>query len=282
MRRLYIICILILSAQTIFSQSNKDLINGYFLKYSLYPASIADFFIDSHIDKNIELIKVNQNDTINYQLRFTKNKLSAVVFDSTIMTLKYRFGIVSKITHLKQDSIYGKTKFIMLFPFTWIFSDGLKYTSISGLNGITKIRSLSGLQTFSKTMITYKKGHVSKTRNFGWQTVAQRCYYFGYTKYLYPNDTTVIVKDYDRNDSLAVSKTYIFDSNANISKISSLIKKRATSWGIDVTYYAYDGNEIETKIFDYKFDDRNNWIERIEYVNDTIRNKTIRKIKYKN
>lgn len=282
MRRLLIIYILISSTQTLFPQSNRDLINRYFLKYSLYPTSIVDFFIDSHIDKNIKSIKVNQNDTINYELRFTKNKLSVVAFDSTSMSIRYRFGKISKIRYSNQDSIYSKTKSVMFFPFTWIFSDGLQYISINGFNGIIKIRSLSGLQTFSKTKIGYKKGHVSKTKDYGWQTVAQRCHYYGYSKYLYPSDTTVIVKTYDRNDSLAIEQTNIFDNKANILKSSSLIKKRATGWGIDVTYYAYDGNETETHIFDYKFDDRNNWIERVEYLNDTIRNKTLRQIEYKN
>lgn len=282
MRRIIIFCILLSSTQILFSQANKDFINGFFLKYRLYPTSIVDFFIDSQIDKEIKSIRVNQNDSINYELRFTKNKLSMIMFDSTIMTLEYRFGKVSKILYFKNNSINGKIKFIKLFPFTWIFSEGLQYTSISGFNGVTKLKSLSGLQTFTKTKICYKKGQVSKTKHYDWQTIAQRCYYNGYAKYQYPNDTTVIVQTYDRNDSLAIEQTNIFDNKANILKSSFLIKKRATGWGIDVTYYAYDGNETETHIFDYKFDDRNNWIERVEYVNDTIKNKIIREIKYKN
>jgi hypothetical protein len=241
----------------------------------------VDFFIDSQIDKEIRFIKVNQNDSINYELRFTKNKLSMIVFDSTSMIIKYRFGKISKISNFKNDSITGKTKFVRLLPFTWIFNDGLQYTSVSGFNGIVKLKSFTGLQTFTKTKICYKKGKVFRTKHYDWQTIAQKCYYNGYSKYQYPNDSIVIVKSYDRNDSLAIVQTNIFDSQANILKVSSLIKKRATGWGIDVTYYAYDGNETETHIFDYQFDDRNNWIERIEYVNDTIRNKTIREIEYK-
>ncbi|MFO7969387.1 MAG: hypothetical protein R6U15_04675 [Candidatus Izemoplasmatales bacterium] len=252
------------------------------MKYRLYPSSIVDFFIESQIENDIESIKVNQNDSINYELRFTKNKLNMIVFDSTRMTFKYCFGKVSKIQNFKNDSINGKTKFVRLFPFTWIFNNGLQYTSVSGFNGIVKHKSLTGLQTFTKTKISYKKGIVSKTKHFDWQTVAQRCYYSGYEEYQYPNDTTVIIKSYDRNDSLALIQTNVFDNKSNILKVSSLKKKRATGWGIDVTYYSYDGNETETHIFDYKFDDRNNWIERIEYVNDTIKNKTIRLIKYKN
>lgn len=243
--------------------------------------SIVDFFIDSQIDKEIESIKVNQNDSINFELRFPKNKLSMTVFDSTSMTLKYRFGKVSKIRYFKNDSINGKTKIVKLFPFAWTFNDGLQYTSLSGFNGVTKLKTLSGLQTFTKTKIRYKKGKVFKTKYYNWKTVAQRCYYNGYAKYQYPNDTTVIVKAFDRNDSLAMEQINIFDNKANILKVSSLIKKRAKGWGIDVTYYAYDGNETETHIFDYKFDDRDNWITRIEYVSDTIRNKTIREIEYK-
>lgn len=281
MKRLLIICILFLSTQILFSQPNKDLINGYFLKYGLYPTSIVDFFIDSQIDNDIESIKVNHNDSINYELRFIKNRLNMIVFDSTKMTFKYRFGKVTKIQNFKNDSINGKTKFVRFFPFAWIFSDGLQYTSVRGFNGIVKHKSLTGLQTFTKTKISYKKGTVSKTKHYDWQTVAQSCYYNGYAKYHYLNDTTVIVETYDRNDSLAIVQTNIYDINANLLKASSLIKRRATGWGIDVTYYAYDGNDMENHIFDYKFDNRNNWIERVEYVNDTIKNKTIREIKYK-
>lgn len=255
--------------------------NVYNLKYRLYPISFVDFFIDSQIDKKIESIKVNQNDSINYELRFIKNKLSMIVFDSTSVTIKYRFGKVAKIRYFKNDSINGKTKFVRLFPFTWIFNDGLQQTSVSGFNGTIKHKSLSGLKTFTKTKIHYKKGKVSKTKHYDWQTISQRCYYNGYAKYQYPNDSTVIVKAYDRNDSLAIVETNIFDKKANILKVSSLKKKRAKGWGIDITYYAYDGNERDTHIFDYKFDARNNWIERTEYVNDTIRNKTLRLIKYK-
>ena len=255
--------------------------NGYNLKYRLYPISIVDFFIDSPIGKEIETIKVNQNDSISYELRFSKNKLSMIVFDSTSMTIKYRFGKISKISNFKNDSIKGKTRFIRLLPFSWIFNDGLQYTSVSGFNGIVKHKTLSGLRTFTKTKINYKKGKVSKSKHFDWQTIAQRCYYSGFAKYQYPNDSTVIVNTYDRNDSLAVVQTNIFDNNSNILKASSLMKKRATGWGIDVTYYAYDGNAMETHIYDYQFDDRNNWTERGEFVNDTIRNKIIREIEYK-
>lgn len=281
MNRFLIICILTLFSQILLSQTNNDLINGYNLKYRLYPISIVDFFIDSQIDKDIESIKVNQNDSISYELRFKKNELDMIVFDSTSMSLKYRLGRLSKIKYFKNNSSNGNTKFVKLFPFTWIFNNGLHFVTVSGFNGIIKFKSLTGLQTFTKTKIRYKKGKVSKTKIYGWKTIGQRCYYHGYERYKYPNDTTVIIKTYDSNDSLAVIQTNIFDSNANILKVNSLIKKRATGWGIDVTYYAYDGNESETHIFDYQFDDRNNWIEKIEYVNDTIRNKTIRKIDYK-
>ena len=255
--------------------------NGYNSKYRLYPISIVDFFIVSQIDEEIETIKVNQNDSISYELRFTKNKLSMIVFDSTSMIFNYRFGKISKVSNYKNDLKIGKTRYVRLFPFTWIFNDGLQHTSVSGINGIIKHKSLTGLRTFTKTKIQYKNGKVFSTKHYDWQTIAQKCYYSGYAKYQYPNDSTVIVKLYDRNDSLAIVQTNIFDNQANILKINSLTKKRATGWGIDVTYYAYDGNETKTHTFDYQFDDKNNWIEKIEYVNDTIQNKTIREIKYK-
>jgi hypothetical protein len=281
MKRILIIFILYLNTQILFSQSNKDLINAYFLKYRLYPISLVDFFIDSRIDKNVKSIKVNINDSIDYELRFTNNKLRKIVFDSTSMILKYGFGKILNVRYLKQDSIYDKTSFIKLFPFSWIFNNGLNYTAIQGFNGVTKIKNLSGLQTFSKTKISYKNGKVSKSKQYDWQPIAQKCYYSGYAKYCYPNDTTVIEEAFDSNDSLALKQTHIFDRNFNILKVNSVIKKRVTGWGIDVTFYAYDGNKTESTTFDYKFDEENNWIERVEYLNDTIRNKTIRVIEYK-
>jgi len=282
MRRILFFCVLLLSTQVLFSQSNNDLIKGFFLKYRLYPTSIVDFFIDSQIDKEIKTIKVTQNDSINYELRFTNNKLSMVIFDSTSMSIEYRLGKITKIRYFKNDSLKGKTKFARLFPFEWILNDGLQNISISGLNGIVKFKCLTGLQTSMQTKIRYKKGRISRTKHYDWWTVSQKCYYSGYAKYQYPNDSTVIVKSYDQNDSLAIEQTSVFDCKANILKTSSLIKKRATGWGIDITYYAYDGNETEVHIFDYQFDDRKNWTERIEYVDDTIRNKTIRMIEYNN
>ena len=174
MNRLLIICILTLFSQIILSQTNKDLINGYNLKYRLYPISIVDFFSDSQIYKEIKSVKVNQNDSINYELRFTKNKLSMIVFDSTSMSIKYRLGKITKIKYFKNDSLNGNTKFVRLFPFTWIFNDGLQFITVSGFNGIIKFKSLTRLQTFTKTKIRYEKGKVSKTKLYGWQTIGQR------------------------------------------------------------------------------------------------------------
>jgi hypothetical protein len=280
MKGILVTCMLSLITPILFSQPNKELINSYFLKNRLYPLSFVDFFINSNIDENIKSIKVNQNDSIYYELIFTKNRLSDIISDNTDISIKYRFGVISKIKYSKQDSIFNKTKFVKLFPFTLVFNNGLKYSSLSGFSGIKKYRSLTGFQTFSKTKIKYKKGRVHKTIQYDWHTSAQKCYFWGYSNYQYINDTTVIAEIFDNNDSLATKKTYIFDNNGNILKESSLIKKKATGWGIGVTYYAYDGNKTETKRFDYVFDDRNNWIERIEYVNDIIHNKTTREIVY--
>jgi hypothetical protein len=238
--------------------------------------------LDSELTGNIESIETKTNDTINFKILFKKDNVSQLIFDSTSINFQYRFGRVSKIENLKNDRVIDQTRIIRIFPYVWIFNNGLNYILVKGFVNMNKIKFISGLTTFSKTKIRYNKGRVKKIKNYGWQTVAQDCHYFGYNTFNYVNDTTVIERAFDRNDSLAIEDTYTFDNNGNILNIKSQIRKRAIGWGIDATFYAYDGNSIKTRNFNYKFDKYGNWIEKVEYSDNILQNKTLRKINYKN
>jgi|GEM_PF-3187587 len=282
MRKILTLSFLIFVIHTSIAQPSEKIINRYLLKYQLLPLSSSDTFIEPPLFGEIESIETTTNDTIRYQTIFKNNRLKSVISTNTKSNYSYRFGRLSGIEFCSNDSIIAKTRKVGIFAFAWIFNHGLKYSISYGLGNIKKIKSLTGMTTFSKTKIKYKKGRVQKTKNYGWQTVAQKCYYFGYNTYTYENETKVVEKVFDANDSLAFNKTYLFDSKGNILNIKTLIKKRAKGWGIDVTYYAYDGNIIETRKFDYKFDDKGNWLEKTEYLDDKLKNTTIRKIRYKN
>lgn len=290
MYKILILSILIFSIQIAKSQPSDKMINSYFLKYQLYPISTPDIFVDPNVNGDIESIDMTTNDTINVKIHFVKNKVSALIFDSTKMNLSYRFGHLVTIINFKQDSIVEQTIIKRLFPFIRMryiglkpatFND-LKYTAIKGFNKINKIKYSSGFTTYDKIKIKYRKGRVHKVKNYNWGTVSQKCRYTGYTIYNYLNDTTVIQKVFDSNDSLAFMNTNVFDSKGNILYYKSLIKKRVTGWGIDASYYAYDGTEIQSGDFGYKFDNKGNWIEKKEYEDNKLKDRIIRIIKYKN
>lgn len=247
----------------------------------MYPFSTVDLLIDPNYNGEIENIIITVDDTIHYQVFISKRNVSSIIFDSTNLNLSYCFGKISEIEFYNNDNKISQTKFVRIFPFIWIFNDGLQYTVYKGFGNINRIKSLSSLTTMGKTKITYKNGLVTRTKDYVWQTVAQKCYYWGYSTFDYINDTTIVENIYDRNDSLAIRRTHTFDKSGNILKIQSLIMKVATGFGIDVTYYSYNGNAIETRNFIYKFDDQGNWVEMVEYLGDKIQRKTVRIINYK-
>ena len=112
MRRVLFIILLLSLTQLLSSQSDKDYVNGYFLKYWLYPVKFVEFFIDSQMQNGIKSVIINENDTITRELRFVKNKLSSIIIDSTRITFTNRFGKVSKIQYFKTNFNNGKTKFV--------------------------------------------------------------------------------------------------------------------------------------------------------------------------
>jgi len=120
-----------------------------------------------------------------------------------------------------------------------------------------KMKQLSGFKTYSKTKAKYRNGRVYVIKNYNWQPVAQRCYFTDYHIFDYSNDTIVMEKIYDRNDSLAFETKFVFDKYGNVLETRSLSRKRATGWGIDVTHYSYDANQTDRCIFNYKFDKGN-------------------------
>ncbi|NVO10777.1 MAG: hypothetical protein HXX16_12495 [Bacteroidales bacterium] len=282
MRKIFLLPTFVFAILFSKAQPTEKIINDYLLKYQLYPLNLPEILSEPPILGEVENIEITTNDTITYQINLKGKRLKFSSHSNSQSNFFYRFGKLSKIEYVRNDSIIDRVRKIGIFPFAWIFNHGLKYTVSYGFGNIKKIKSLTGLTTFSKTKIKYKNGRVKKTKNYGWQTVAQKCNYFGYNTYTYENETKVVEKVFDANDSLAFNRTYLFDNKGNILSIETLIKKKAKGWGIDVTYYAYDGNTIETRKFDYKFDDRGNWLEKTEYLDDKVKNRTIRKIRYKN
>ncbi len=282
MRKGLILFILILISSIAYSQTFNEIINSYFIKYQLYPISLPDLFVEPGLIGDIESIEQTTNDTTHFQVLFDNSKICAVIFDSTRINLSYRFGYLSKIIYFKHDSIIDQTKIKNFLPFICIHNKSQEYSAFKTFGKIKEIKSSSGFTIYDKTKFNYKKGRVYKIKNYNWRTISQKCYYSGYTTYDYTNDTIVIEKLFDSNDSLAFMNTNVFDSKGNILNVKSLIKKRATGWGIDVRYYSYDATESQNRTFDYKFDSKGNWIEKMEYLDNKLKNKTIRKIIYKN
>lgn len=279
MNRHLTIFILFFIVLTTNAQIDRKELNMKFIKF--YPIDLPDLFIDRPLFGQINSIDVFKDDSINYQLHFERDRISSIVLDSTRMCFTYRFGRLSRVENLNQNSVTDVTKIHKILPFILVFNGGLNNTGFRLFGKTYKMKQLSGIKTFSKRKAKYKNGRVFKIKNFEWQTIAQHCYFRNYQILDYPNDTTVFERVYDRNDSLALEINYKFDKRGNILESNSLLRKRATGWGIDVTYYAYDANQTNRLTYTYKFDESNNWIEKNEYLNDTLQSHEIRKIIYK-
>jgi hypothetical protein len=279
MDRYLTIFILLFFVLTTNAQIDKKELNMKFLKF--YPIDLPEFIIDKPLYGQITRIDVSKDDTINYKLHFDRNRLSLIVFDSTKMSFKYRLGRLTRVENFNQNSVTDITIIHKILPFILVFNDGLNNTGFRLFSKTYKMKQLSGIKTFSKRKAKYKNGRIFKIKNYDWQTIAQHCYLRNYQILDYPNDTTVIERVYDSNDSLAFQKCYIFDKYGNILESNSFSRKRATGWGIDVTYFAYDANQTNKLTYTYKFDEYNNWIEKNEYLNDTLQSHEIRKIIYK-
>jgi hypothetical protein len=274
-----ILFFLLFSVLTTNAQIDKRDINLKLLKF--YPADLAEAFVDKPVFGQTNQMEIIKDDTINYKVHFDKQQISSLIFDSTKITFSYHFGRLSRIDNFLNDSIIDQTRIIKILPFIWVFNDGLTHTGFRIFGKTYKMKQVSSLKTISKRKVNYKRGRVHKIKNYGWQTISQRCYFSDYQKFDYPNDTTVLQKTYDSNDSLAFETRLVFDQNGEILETELLTRKRASGWGIDVTYYTYDAKQIDKTTYDYKYDTHNNWIEKFEYFNDTIRSFEIRKIIYK-
>ena len=192
------------------------------------------------------------------------------------MKIFSRFGRVIKLQSSENDRLVSKTKIIYIFPF--IFSKGL--IMYKGFGNINYIKHLVQLRTFDKTKISSIGGRIRKIKIYSWNTPGQKCHYYGYNIYSYLNDSSIIENSFTRSDSVAAQIKYVFDNKGDILSINKLIKQRAIGWGIDVTFYAYNGNYTEDINYKYIFDDQDNWIERDEFVNGNFRNKLTRNIIY--
>jgi hypothetical protein len=278
MNRLLLILILFFSCLTIQAQADKKDINSKFIQF--YPIDFPEAFIERPLYGKIATIDISKNDTINYQVQFDKKRISSIVFDSTKMNFSYRFGRLARIENLSNDFASGKTKIYKILPFVFAFKKGHNHIGFHFLGKTCKMRYISGFKTIDKRKAKYRNGRVVKIKDYQWNTIAQRCYFWHYDIIDYPNDTTVVKRSYDANDSLAFETEYIYDMYGNPMEINTLARKRQTGWGIDVTYYAYDANETYQLTYNYKFDKYHNWIEKYEYSNDTLQSKEIRKIIY--
>jgi hypothetical protein len=280
MNKLLIIFISYFSFLTAYSQIDKKEINMRFLNF--YPIDLPEVFIDKPLKGQIKMIEISEYDTIKYQTNFENNKLNSVVFDSSKVAFSYRFGKLSRINYINHDTLTSKTKIYKILPFIFAFDNGLSATGFRLFGKTYKMKQLSGFKTYSKTKAKYRNGRVYVIKNYNWQPVAQRCYFTDYHIFDYSNDTIVMEKIYDRNDSLAFETKFVFDKYGNVLETRSLSRKRATGWGIDVTHYSYDANQTDRCIFNYKFDDQNNWIEKSGFVNDTLQKFKTRIITYEN
>jgi hypothetical protein len=279
MNRLLTFFLLIFSFLTTNAQIEKKVINSAFLKF--YPIDIPEIFIDQPLYGQIIKVDITKDDTINYQIYFDKKRINSIVFDSIEMNLSYRFGRLSSVEHINKDSTIDKMRIIKILPFIWVFNNGLSHTGFQLFGKTYKMKQVSGLTTISKEKVKYRKGRVSLIKYYGWQTVAQHCYFMDYSVFDYPNDNTVIKRIYDSNDSLAFETRFVFDEHGNIMNSDLLSRKRASGWGIDVTYYTYDAEQISNSRYDYRFDEYGNWTERFEYLNDTLQSHEIREFFYK-
>jgi hypothetical protein len=147
------------------------------------------------------------------------------------MIFSYRFGRLSRIDNINHDTLISKTKIYKILPFIFVFNDGLFQTGFRLFGKTYKMKQVSGFKTFSKIKARYKNGRVHKIKNYWWQTIAQHCYFTEYHLFNYPNDSTVIEKVYDRNDSLAFEIKSIFDRNGNVIEAQSFTKKEHQAGG---------------------------------------------------
>lgn len=278
MNRLLLIFILFFSILTSNAQIKKKEMNKRFLKF--YPIDFTEVFIDRPINGRIKTIEISKNDTIHFKTHFEKNRLNSVVFDNAKMSFSYRFDRLSRIDNINHDTIISKTKIYKIFPFIFAFNNGLSYTGFRLFGKTYKMKQVSGFKTFSKRKARYKNGRVHKIKNYGWQTVAQHCYFTDYQILDYPNDTTVVERNYDSNDSLASEIKFVFDKIGNILETKTLSRKRVKGWGIDITYYSYDADETYKCGYYYEFDEQKNWIVKSADVNGTLQEIETRIIKY--
>lgn len=272
MKRFKTIVLLLIAENLLIAQPIHKVFNDYYSKYFYFPIITSEFFIDTPIHGDIDSMDITTNDTTNIKILFDKNKVWSLTSDSLSLNYRYRFGKVIRA---------GNTKIIHLFPFIFAFNNGLQAIYYKGFGEINNAKLVSGLKTMNKTKMRYAFGRLKKTKLYGWNTIAQRCYYNSCSKFSYPTDSSVIESRYEKKDSLAFEKIYVFDKLGNINSINELIRKRYIGWGIDVTYYAYNGNEVVNTKFEYSFDNNNNWIERRKYDNEILREKITRKFYYR-
>jgi hypothetical protein len=280
MKKILILLPLVLLFQATESQPSKRVLNNYFLKYATGVVSFPDLFIEPKLFGSIDSVQIIINDTTTFRVDFKKNKVSTVKSDSSKISFGYRLGRIANVQLESNDSIFSKFRIIHLFPFILVSNDGLQTIIYKGFGEINKTTNLSGFKTMAKTKMRYCFGKIKKIKNYGWNTVGQKCHYSGYSKFQYLTDTTIIENYFVRDDSVAVQTKYIFDTKGNILSINKLIKQRVIGWGIDATFYAYNGNKVESIKYDYVFDNNHNWIEKREFKNGPLQNRTTRKIFY--
>lgn len=273
MKRLKIFVLFLIIGKILIAQPIHKVFNDYYSKYFSYPFISPEFFIDGPIHGDIDSMEIAINDTLKIKISYKGNKVTNIISDSLRLDYKYRLGRVI---------LAGNTKIVRIFPFIFAFNHGLQAIYYKGFGKINNAKLVSGLKTMDKTKMRYIFGKLKRTKIYNWNTVAQNCRYVGLNNFYYPNDSIVIKKYFEKTDSVAVETTYVFDKLGNIKEINDLIKKRYVGWGIDVTYYAYNGNELNNAVFSYVLDNYKNWTTRLKYNNGNLQEKVIRKIYYKN
>jgi hypothetical protein len=272
MKRFKIIVLLLIIGKLLIAQPIHKIFNDYYTKYFYVPIITPELFIDGPIHGDIDSMEITMNDTLIIRISYRGNNVCTLTSDSIRLNYRYRFGRIIQA---------GNTKIIRLFPFIFAFNNGLQAIYYKGFGKINNAKHVSGLKTMDKTKMRYSFGKLKRTKIYNWNTIAQKCYYKGYSKFSYPNDSSIIERHFEKDDSLANETTYIFDKLGNIKNINALVKKRYIGWGIDVTYYAYNGNEAINTRFEYSFDNYNNWIERRKYNKENLQEKMTRKFYYK-
>jgi hypothetical protein len=280
MKKILILLPLALLFRVTESQPSKKVLNNYFLKYSSGVVSFPDLFIEPKLFGPIDSVEIIINDTTSFRVDFKKNKIASVKSDRSKINFGYKLGRIANVQLESNDSIFSRFRITHLFPFILISNNGIQTVIYKGFGEINKMTNLSGFKTMSKTKMRYCFGKIKKIKNYGWNTVGQKCHYSGYSKFQYLTDTTINENYFVKNDSIALQTKYTFDSKGNILSINKLIKQRVIGWGIDATFYAYNGNKVESTKFDYVFDNNHNWLQKREFLNGILQNKTIRKIFY--